>query len=63
MNRQALNPKYKYALSGTNTFLNLPPSPNTTLTDTFNLGYAGGATVQMKDVLSTTDGPFCYIYL
>ncbi|KAJ5150777.1 Tyrosinase [Penicillium coprophilum] len=51
------------AISGTGTFLNGPPSPNTTLDTLIELGYAGGETVAMRDLMSTISGPFCYIYL
>lgn len=61
---QALDPvKRQYALSGTNTLLNSPPSENTTLDHIINAGYAGGTNITMHDVMSTTKGPFCYIYL
>ncbi|KAL7619804.1 hypothetical protein AAE478_010349 [Parahypoxylon ruwenzoriense] len=51
------------AISGTGTFLNSPPSPDTTLDDVIDLGYAGGGPITMRELMSTTDGPFCYIYL
>ena len=50
-------------ISGTNTFLNNPPSANTTLDTPIDIGYAAGPTVTMADVMETTEGPFCYIYL
>jgi tyrosinase len=50
-------------ISGTGTFLNAPPSPNTTLDTPIDLGFAAGPPVTMRDLMSTTDGPFCYIYL
>lgn len=50
-------------ISGTGTFLNTPPSPNTTLDTMIDLGYAAGPAVPMRDLMSTIDGPFCYIYL
>ncbi|KAI0391311.1 hypothetical protein F5Y17DRAFT_441247 [Xylariaceae sp. FL0594] len=50
------------ALSGTNTFLNMPPSANTTYQDFIDLGYAAGPSRQIKDLMSTTAGPFCYVY-
>jgi tyrosinase len=50
-------------ISGTGTFLNIPPSANTTLETTIDLGLAAGTTVKMEDLMSTTAGPFCYIYL
>ncbi|KAK0733780.1 hypothetical protein B0T26DRAFT_631881 [Lasiosphaeria miniovina] len=51
------------AISGTNTFMNSPASPNTTLTDFIDLGFSGGPNRQIKDVLSTVSGPFCYVYI
>lgn len=50
-------------ISGTGTFLNGSPSANTTLKTTFDLGYAAGPPAKMEDLMSTTDGPMCYIYL
>ncbi|KAE8454501.1 hypothetical protein EG329_000124 [Mollisiaceae sp. DMI_Dod_QoI] len=61
---QALDPQNRqYALSGTNTMMDIPPSPNTTLDHTINVGYAGGKEVAMQDIMSTTKGPFCYMYM
>jgi len=54
------------AISGTRTFLNNPPSPDTTLDDIIEFDYAGstfGPPRKIRDLLSTTDGPFCYAYL
>ncbi|KAJ5089768.1 Di-copper centre-containing protein [Penicillium argentinense] len=53
----------QYDISGTGTFLNVPPTPNTTLETVINVGYAGGDPIAMKNIMSTTAGPFCYIYL
>lgn len=50
-------------ISGTGTFSNVPPSSNTTLNTPIDLGYAASPTVTMKDLMSTTEGPLCYIYL
>lgn len=50
------------AIGGTLTFLNDPPSRNTSLDDYNEYGYAAGPARQIKDLLSTTAGPFCYIY-
>ncbi|KAI4938445.1 hypothetical protein J4E85_000885 [Alternaria conjuncta] len=50
-------------ISGTGTFLNMPPSANTTFDTTINLGYAADGTERMEDLMSTTEGPFCYIYV
>ncbi|KAJ5968633.1 hypothetical protein N7501_004881 [Penicillium viridicatum] len=55
--------KRQNAISGTGTFLNGPPSPNTTLDTLIDIGYAGGETIAMRDLMSTISGPFCYIYL
>ncbi|KAJ5899598.1 hypothetical protein N7495_004342 [Penicillium taxi] len=52
------------AISGTNTFLNQPPSANTTLDDVIDLGYAnGGGSIAIRDIMSTTAGPYCYVYV
>ncbi|KAF1940908.1 Di-copper centre-containing protein [Clathrospora elynae] len=50
-------------ISGTGTFLNGPPSANTTLDTVIDLGFAAGPPVKMADLMSTTDGPMCYIYV
>ncbi|KAF9735418.1 hypothetical protein PMIN06_002598 [Paraphaeosphaeria minitans] len=50
-------------VSGTGTFLNMPPSANTTLDTVLNLGYAAGPPITVRELMSTTDGPFCYTYL
>ena len=49
------------SLSGTITLNNVPPSRNTTKHDIIDLG-VNAPKVRIKDVLSTLDGPFCYIY-
>jgi len=63
---QMLDPKNrirgKDALAGTNTFLNMPPSAETTFDDYVRLGWVG-ADRQIKDLMSTLSGPFCYVYL
>ena len=60
---QNLDPKNRLdAISGTGTFLNEPPSANTTLDTVINIGYAGGTNIAMRDLMSTTSGPFCYTY-
>ncbi|KAI9163137.1 Tyrosinase-like protein orsC [Paramyrothecium foliicola] len=51
------------AISGTRTFFNQPPSPNATLEDLLDYGFAAGPPLQIKDALSTLAGPFCYVYL
>lgn len=50
------------SIAGTGTFLNNPPSPNVTVEDYVEYGYAAGPPKQIKDLLSTTAGAFCYIY-
>ncbi|KAF3059613.1 hypothetical protein GL218_04835 [Daldinia childiae] len=61
---QALDYKNRRdAVSGTGTFLNSPPSPDTTLDDIIDLGYAGGGPITMRELMSVHDGPFCYMYI
>lgn len=55
--------KRQYALDGTNTMLNQPPSANTTLDDIIDLGYAAQPTIKIRDDMSTVKGSYCYIYL
>lgn len=50
------------SIAGTGTFLNNPVSPNITDDDYVQYGYAAGPPRQIKELLSTTEGPFCYIY-
>lgn len=52
----------KTALMGTNTFLNQPPSDATTFEDSVKMGWAGESR-QIKDLMSTLAGPFCYVYV
>jgi tyrosinase len=50
---------------GTNTFLNLLPSPNTTVEDYVDLGHLAPP-IKIKNLMSTIGGegsPLCYIYL
>ncbi|TEA18662.1 Tyrosinase-like protein orsC [Colletotrichum sidae] len=51
------------ALSGTNTFLDQPPSTNTTFDDYVEYGWVGGEPIKIRDVMSTVAGPFCYVYM
>jgi tyrosinase len=56
--------KRTYAIAGTHTFGNDPPSANVSLTEDVTLGYvAGWQTRQIKSLMSSLDGPFCYVYL
>ncbi|KAJ5167646.1 Tyrosinase-like protein orsC [Penicillium canariense] len=55
--------KRQYAISGTGTFLNDPASPNTTLDTHVNVGYVKPGSIAVRDIMSTTAGPFCYVYL
>ncbi|KAL2120474.1 hypothetical protein VTJ04DRAFT_4501 [Mycothermus thermophilus] len=50
-------------VAGTITMLNNPPSRNGTLEDIIEMGAITDVTYQMKELVSTVDGPFCYIYL
>ncbi|KAF7560785.1 hypothetical protein G7046_g3345 [Stylonectria norvegica] len=63
---QMLNPGKRLsgslALQGTNTFLDTPPSAKTTYEDYVTYGWAGPK-IQIKDIMNTLDGPFCYVYL
>lgn len=54
--------KRLYALGGTITLNNMPPSRNTTLEDTIDLGYVGSKVVTIREASSTLGGPFCYTY-
>ncbi|KAK7744004.1 hypothetical protein SLS62_010365 [Diatrype stigma] len=52
------------ALMGTNTFLDDPPSANTTYEDYVGYGWAAGPPRQIAELMSTVGGsPFCYVYL
>lgn len=50
------------AISGTITFNNAPPSPNGKLDDMVKYGYASGPSRAIRELQSTTSGPFCYVY-
>jgi tyrosinase len=50
------------AVAGTVTFMNNPPSRNTTLDDTLELGYTGAPNITIASAMNTLAGPFCYIY-
>lgn len=52
----------KDVIAGTLTFNDSPPSANMTLDAWVSYGYAAGPERQIKELLSTTAGPFCYIY-
>lgn len=53
----------QYAISGTATFLNYPPSPEFRLNDTIDLGKLSPRGPQpIRDFMNTLDGPFCYEY-
>jgi len=60
---QINNPDKAFDLSGTETANNAPPSPNVTL-DTIepDWGYFDSSSIPVRDLLSTTAGPFCYQY-
>jgi tyrosinase len=50
-------------IAGTGTFMNMPPSADTTLDTTIDIGFAAGPPVKMRDLMSTTEGPLCYMYM
>jgi tyrosinase len=52
-----------YALGGTLTLNNVPPSRDASLEDEIDLGYVGVEKVRIRDVSDTLAGPLCYIYL
>jgi tyrosinase len=60
---QSLDPKHRmYAVSGTNTMLNDPPSAETSLNDILHMGIEDLAPPAIKQVM-TTNGPlYCYRY-
>ncbi|KAJ5675420.1 Tyrosinase-like protein orsC [Penicillium macrosclerotiorum] len=61
---QSMDPAARQdAISGTDTFLNNPASPNTTLDTRVNVGYVKPGSIAMRELMSTTAGPFCYVYL
>jgi len=65
---QALSPSSRTqgssAVAGTRIFMD-PTAPKTTIEDIIDVGYAADSApaLPIKDLLSTTSGPFCYIYL
>jgi tyrosinase len=51
-----------YAVAGTHTLYNSPPSANTTLDDLLDLGYVADP-ITIREAMSSIAGPkFCYIY-
>lgn len=60
---QANNPDVFDDLYGTMTANNAPPSANVTLDSIEpNWGYFDSSAIPVKDLISTTAGPFCYTY-
>ncbi|KAL1306307.1 hypothetical protein AAFC00_004390 [Neodothiora populina] len=55
-------PKRQYAISGTSTLLNMPPSPEMKLSDSIPFGFVAPSQI-LGDLLNTFSGPFCYYYL
>ncbi|KAK6080982.1 tyrosinase central domain protein [Seiridium cupressi] len=51
-----------FDIAGTNTVFDTPPSANTTIEDTINLGIVRKA-LAIKHHVSTVAGPYCYIYV
>ncbi|KAB2579340.1 Tyrosinase central domain protein [Lasiodiplodia theobromae] len=51
-----------YAVGGTHTLNNSPPSANTTLDDILDLAYTADP-ITIRDAMSTLAGPFCYVYV
>lgn len=50
-------------IAATITINNTPPSRNGTLDDTLNLGVIAPTDVKLRELMSTVNGPFCYLYL
>ncbi|KAK4449660.1 tyrosinase-like protein [Podospora aff. communis PSN243] len=59
---QMLDFQNRQTLFGTNTFLDQPPSANTTVEDFLDMDPLG-PDVKIKDVLNTVGGPLCYVYI
>lgn len=55
-------PERLSAISGTITMSNNPASRDATLDDLQDMGVNGGP-IKLRDLMSTVDGPFCYIYV
>lgn len=54
----------QYAITGTGTFFNYPPSPDVKITDKIDLGkLSPGGPGPIKDFMDTKGGPFCYEYV
>lgn len=59
---QMLDFPNRQGVFGTNTFLDTPPSPNTTVEDFIDLGVLAPK-VKIRDVMNTVGGtPLCYVY-
>lgn len=50
------------SIDGTITFMNQPPSRKGNLDDVVEYGFAAGPERKIRDLQSTTSGPFCYVY-
>ena len=59
---QMLDFTNRQGVFGTNTFMNFPPSDNTTVEDLVQLSPLAGG-VKIKTLMNTLGGPLCYIYL
>jgi len=47
---------------GTQTLMDMPPSPNTTVEDFLDVAPLNGD-VKIKDMMNTVGGPLCYVYI
>lgn len=59
---QALHARQANTIAGTITVNNSPPSRDALVTDMVHMGNLASAR-PIKDLLSTLNGPFCYMYL
>ncbi|KAK0712744.1 hypothetical protein B0T26DRAFT_780401 [Lasiosphaeria miniovina] len=61
---QMLDFANRQGVSGTNTFLNFPPSANTTVNDLIDIAPLSTDKPQIKSLMNTVGGtPFCYVYI
>lgn len=54
----------QYAITGTGTFFNYPPSPDVKISDKIDLGkLSPGGPSPIKNFMNTKGGSFCYEYV
>lgn len=60
---QMLHPEQAHTIGGTLTILNSPPSRDAWLNDTVYLSDNLAPPQEIQRLVSTTGGPFCYVYV